>query len=327
MTSPPLGSIHGRQCRCCMTSPPLDSTHAHTVERRRAWHAIIALGRQTQWNFVRRDMPSLPLDSTYGQTTLDVVCHHRLWVAHTVERCRAWHDITTVGQLTRSNDVGRGMPSSPLGSTSGRTPSGMACHHRLWAAQTVERHWTWHDITALGHHPWSTWHDITALRAAHTVKHRRDWRNTIAFGQHTRSNDVGRGMPYNVWAAYTVERCRAWYAIIAFGKHKRENDVWRGMISLPLDCTHGRTSTNGRQHRAWHDITALGPHTRSNNPLDGKHDRTTLGVTCHHRLWTAQTVKRRLEWRAIIAFGQHTRSNDVGLHSRTTLGVECYHRL
>ena len=151
-----------------MPSLTLDNTHgwtasgvkchhrlweAHMMERRRAWHAIIALGRQTQWNFVRRDMPSLPLDSTYGQTTLDVVCHHRLWVAHTVERCRAWHDITTVGQLTRSNDVGRGMPSSPLGSTSGRTPSGMACHHRLWAAQTVERHWTWHDITALGHHP------------------------------------------------------------------------------------------------------------------------------------------------------------------------------
>ena len=60
-------SIVGR----CMISPPLDSTHghttsgkacnhrlwaAHTVERRQAWHAIIALGRQTRSNDVRRDM-------------------------------------------------------------------------------------------------------------------------------------------------------------------------------------------------------------------------------------------------------------------------------
>ena len=52
---------------------------------------------------------------------------------------RPWHEITAFGQHTHSNDVRRGMPSSPLGSTDGQTTSGVACHHRLWTAHTVER--------------------------------------------------------------------------------------------------------------------------------------------------------------------------------------------
>ncbi len=109
-----------------------------------------------------RGLQNTPLGSTHGRTTSGVACHHRLWAAHTVERRRAWHAIIAFGQHTRSNDVGRGMPSSPLGSTHGRTTSGVACHHRLWA-HTVERRLAWHAI--------------------------------FAFLQHTRSNDVGRGMP------------------------------------------------------------------------------------------------------------------------------------
>ena len=126
-------------------------------------------------------MTSQPLDSTHGQTTSGVACNHRLWAAHTVERHRAWHAILALGRQTPSNDVKRGMPSSPLGSTNGQTMLGrgmpspplgstngqrtsrVACHNRLWAAHTVERRWVWHDITA--------------------------------FGQHTRLNDVGRDMP------------------------------------------------------------------------------------------------------------------------------------
>ena len=152
---------------------------AHTVERRRAWHAIIALGRQTRSNDVKRDMPSPPLDSTHGRTMSGVACHHRLWTPHTVKRRRAWHasiafgqhtierrpawhDITSFGQPTRSNDVKRDMPSPPLESTHGRTTSGVACRHHLWAAQTVERRRTWYDM--------------------------------IALGLHARSNNVGRGM-------------------------------------------------------------------------------------------------------------------------------------
>uniref|UniRef100_A0A494G8M3 Uncharacterized protein n=1 Tax=Solanum lycopersicum TaxID=4081 RepID=A0A494G8M3_SOLLC len=95
-------------------------------------------------------MTSPPLDSTHSQTTSGVACHHRIWKAPTVKRRQAWHAIIAFGKHTRSSDVGGGMPSSPLGSTPGRTTSGMACHHRLWTAQTVERRWAWHDITFLG---------------------------------------------------------------------------------------------------------------------------------------------------------------------------------
>ena len=66
----------------------------HTVERHRAWHAIIAQIRQTRLNNVRRDIPSPPLDNTYDRMTLGRACHHRLWAAHTVERRRAWYDIS-----------------------------------------------------------------------------------------------------------------------------------------------------------------------------------------------------------------------------------------
>ena len=152
-----------------MTSLPLDSTHG---QQRRAWHDIAAFGQHTR-SYVKHDMTSPPLVSTHGRTTWGVACHHRLWVAHTVERRQAWHAIIALGWKTRSN------------------VSGVACHHRLWGA-------------------------------------------------------------------HRIERCRAFHAIIAFGQHTRSDDVGRGMTSLPLDNTHGR------QHRAWHDdITALGQNTWS----------------------------------------------------------------
>ena len=132
MPSSPLGSTNGR------TMSGVDCQHhlwaAHTVKRRRAWHAIIALGQHTRSNDVRRDMPSPPLDSTHDRTTLGMACHHHLWVAQTVGHRRAWHAIVALGRQTRSNDVRRELPSSPLGSTHGR-------HRRAW-----------HVIMALGHH-------------------------------------------------------------------------------------------------------------------------------------------------------------------------------
>ena len=123
---------------------------AQTVEQYRAWHAIIALGRQTWSNYIRHGLPPSPLGTTHCRKTAGVSCHHRLWVAHTVERRRAWHAIIALGWQTRSNDVRGGMPSSPLGSTHGRTTSGVACHHLLWAAHTIERLQEWHAIIALG---------------------------------------------------------------------------------------------------------------------------------------------------------------------------------
>ena len=153
MTSPLLDSTNGRQRRVWhdiivvgqhapsndvergMTSLPLDITQGQTTW---VWHAIIAFGKHTRSNDIRRGMPSSPLGSTHGRTTSGVACHHRPWTAHTVGRRRAWHDITALGQHTRSNDVWRGMKSPPLDCTHARTMSGVACHHRLSAAQTVK---------------------------------------------------------------------------------------------------------------------------------------------------------------------------------------------
>ena len=174
-------------------------------------------------------MTSLPLDSTHGRTTSGVACDHRFWAAHTVERRRALHAIIALGRQTRSNDVRRDMPLSPLGSTHGQTTSGVARHHRLWLAHTVERRRAWHAI--------------------------------IAFGKHTRSNDVGRGITsppvdsthgritsgvtghHLLLTAHSVEQRQVWHAISALGQHTRLDDVRRGMKSLPLDSTHGRTTS------------------------------------------------------------------------------------
>ena len=136
-----------------MTSPPLDRTHfqttsgvacrhrlwtAHMVERRRAWHAIIAFRQHTRSNDVVRGMPPLPFGSRNGRTTLGEAFHHRHWTIRTVIRRRAWHDITALELHARSDDIGRGMTSPHLDSTHG------------WQCRA------WHDITAFGQHTRST---------------------------------------------------------------------------------------------------------------------------------------------------------------------------
>ena len=355
MPSSPLVSINGQ------TTSGVVCPHrlwvAHTVERRRAWRAIIAFGQHIRSIDVGCGMPSSPLDSTDGQPTSGVACHHRLWDANTVERRRAWHPIIAFGQHTRSTDVGRGMPSSPLDSIHGRATSGVACHHRLWAADTVERRRAWHAIIAFGLHtrsndvgvgmsssPLGSTHGRTTSGVA---CHHHPW-------QHTRSSDVGRGMPssplgsthgratsgvacpHRLWAAHTVERRRALHAIIAFGQHTRSSDVGRGMPSSPLGSTHGRTTSGVAA------VIAFGQHKRSNDvgcgmpssPLDTTHGRTTSGVACHHHLWETHTIERCLAGHAIIAHGRQTQSNNVrrdipsppldNTHGRTTSGVACH---
>ena len=155
-------------------------------------------------------MTSSPLDCTHGWTMSGVACHHRLWAAQTVKQCRAWHDITALRQNTLSNDIGRGMPSSHLGSTHGRTTSGVACNHRLWAAQKVERRRPWHELTALG--------------------------------LHARSDDVGRGMTSPTLDSTHGQQHRACHDINALrsthGRHRRLG------LPLPLlDCTHDRMTS------------------------------------------------------------------------------------
>ena len=129
MPSSPLGSTDGRTTSGVAFYHRLwTSTHSRTAS---GWHAIIALGRQTWSNNVRCGMPSFPLGSTDGRMALGVACHHCLWPAHTVKRRRAWHAIITSGGHIGSNDVGRCMPSLPLGITHGRTTWGVAWHTAL----------------------------------------------------------------------------------------------------------------------------------------------------------------------------------------------------
>ena len=155
-----------------------------------------------------------------------------------------WHAIIALGRQIRTNDVGHGMPSSPLGSIDGRTTSDVAFHHRLWTSS--------HSKTASGvachNRPWT----------ANTIEPRRAWHAIIAFGQHTRSNNVECGITsppfdsthsrttsgvvchHRLRVAQTVKRHRAWHAIILLGRQTQLNKVERGMPSPPLDNIHGR---------------------------------------------------------------------------------------
>ena len=245
-------------------------------------------------------MPTSPLSSTHHRTTSCVACQHRLWAAHTVERRRAWHDITSFEQRIRSNNVERGMPSPPWDITHGQTTLGVACYHRLWAAQTVRRHRVWHSIMDLGQHTHGrTTSGVACYHSpwmAKRVERRWAWHAIIAFKQ-----------------ADTVGWRRAWYAIISLGRQTRSNDVGGGMPSPPWDSTHRRTTSGVACHhllwatqtvgwlRAWHAIIALGQHTWS----------AMSGVALHHRPSTAHTVERRHAWHDITALGLHARSDDV----------------
>ena len=136
---------------------------AHKEGQRRTWHAIISFGQHRRSDDVWSSIPSPPLDSTHGLMTSGVACHHCPWTAHTVGRRRAWYEIIALGLHAWTNYVGHGMTSPPLDNTHGRTTRSMACHHRPWTGNTVEQRRAWHAI--------------------------------IAFGQPTRSNGVGHGMP------------------------------------------------------------------------------------------------------------------------------------
>ena len=145
---------------------------ARMVGRRRAWHDITSLGLHAWSEVLGRGMTSPPLDSTHGRQR---------------RRC---HDITALGKHTRSNDVGRGMTSPPFDNTLSKMTSGVACHHRRWAAHTVERRRAWIDITSLGLHAWSedVGHGMISppLDSTH-VRQRRARHDITALGQHTRS--------------------------------------------------------------------------------------------------------------------------------------------
>ena len=93
-----------------MNSSSLDITHC--------WTTLVMECLNVPWagNTGRRRQeghPIIVMDNKQGQTMSRVACYHRLWTAYTIGRCRAWHAIMAIEQHIRSDDVGRGMPSSP----------------------------------------------------------------------------------------------------------------------------------------------------------------------------------------------------------------------
>ena len=136
---------------------------AYTVRQRRTSHIIIArglhiqldevgrgnyiidLGHYTRSNDIGLHIPLSPLESTRSNDT-DVKCHHPLWTTQIVRRCKVWHAHMALGQHTRSDDIRRGMLSSPLGNICNQTTSGVACHHLSYVAHSVGQCRAWHPI-------------------------------------------------------------------------------------------------------------------------------------------------------------------------------------
>ena len=114
------------------------------------------------------------------------------------------------------------------------------------------------------------------------------------------------------WKAYLIGCRRAWHAIIALRKHTRSDNVGCGMPSLPFERIHCQTTSRVacnhltlkahmvRQRQARLAIISLGQHKRLDYvghgmpslSLGSIHGRTTSIVACHHGHWEAQTVER-----------------------------------
>ena len=94
--------------------------------------------------------PSSPLDYQYGWTMSGVACPHGPFIAHTFGRRQTWHAIIALIQHKRSENVGRGMLSSPLNRIHCRKTSSVAFHHSHWITHTIGLRRTRHAIMVLG---------------------------------------------------------------------------------------------------------------------------------------------------------------------------------
>uniref|UniRef100_A0A494G8I2 Uncharacterized protein n=1 Tax=Solanum lycopersicum TaxID=4081 RepID=A0A494G8I2_SOLLC len=125
MPTCPMGSTHGLMISGMGCNHSLWKTYM--TGRDRPCYAIIAIGKHTRLDDVGCDMSSLTLDSTHCGMTL------------------ALYAIIEVGQHIRLENVRRGMLSSTLDCI-----HDVACYHRPRITYTVELHWAWHSIIALG---------------------------------------------------------------------------------------------------------------------------------------------------------------------------------
>lgn len=133
------------------------------------------------------------------------------------------------------------MLALPFERTHIRTTSSMACQHRLLRSTQCQ----FTSIVVCSHRPWR----------AHTVRISGMKCHHRLLKTHTRSNNVG---PYMLSTTLVrVKLYPAWYACMAFGQHTRLDDVdvasliafglhtrtvniERGMTLSPLSSTHSR---------------------------------------------------------------------------------------
>ena len=129
--------------------------------------------------YVRRGMPSSPLENTYDRTKSCVTFHHFPLTRHTVGRCRVLNVIISLRLHTRTDYVRHGMPSSPLDNIYGLKKLGMAFHHF-----PLTRHSQTTSGVACHHSPKTTL----------TFRCFRVWQLIMDHGQHTWSDGDGRSM-------------------------------------------------------------------------------------------------------------------------------------
>ena len=179
----------------------------------------------TRLDDVERSMPSLPFNNTHDRTTLSMAfhhgplaahtvghlawqCHHLPWNTHMVGRHQARCVIIALEKNTVSDDIGRGLLSSPYVRIHDRMTSRVTSSLESWAIFKVERCRAWHNIIVLGHHQRSD--DV-----------RRDFPSSPLVSTHGQTTS---GMAWNhiPWKTYT-------------GSYNARH----GMSSSPVESIHG----------------------------------------------------------------------------------------
>ena len=98
MLSSPYVRIHDRMTLRVTSS--LESWAIFTVERCRAWHAIIALGQHRRSDYVRREITSSRLVSTHGWTTSGMEWHHIHWATY-----KRWYNVRRVMSISPVDNI------------------------------------------------------------------------------------------------------------------------------------------------------------------------------------------------------------------------------
>ena len=115
-------------------------------------------------------------------------------------------------------------------------------------------------------------------------------------GKHTRSENIGHGMPLSpLNNVHRVKRRRVWLSIIALGKNTQSEHLRHEMLSSPLECTHGQMM--------------LGVEMLS-SPFGSTHGRMTSSIKCNYIPMDRTRYRMISTWHAIKAFGLHTRTKD-----------------